>query len=397
MKRRLVYFDNNSTTRVNKIVAEEVYKYMRKLYGNPSCAHDLGMLSDIALMKSRNIISEFLNVTPDSIYFCSGATEANNLIIKGFLMPYLLEKKNVHAITSKIEHPSVLNCFEELKKYFENLQVDYIDVDEDGRVVLDDFKKAIRSETMFVSIMAANNETGILQPIEIISEICKRNSIVFHTDATQLFGKYPELLIKRIVHNIDMISMSGHKIHGPKGVGAFYLSNEFPGGLFNLMSGGGQQNNVRSGTENVPGIVGLGKAVEIIKTYKDPQYELLQDYRDLLRKNITSICRENNIDIVLNTTGQSLVNTLNFSIPKSLEKKLTLVEFFNKKGICLTAGSACSSKKPVESYVLKSMRRSTEEASSSVRISLSHYNTFDEIQYFLKIFRSYITYLKKGK
>jgi len=393
MRKKYIYFDNNSTTRVDKDVAKEVYRYMRQCYGNASCAHNLGMLSDVALQKAREIISDFLHVKSNEIYFSSGATESNNILIKGFLIPFLISGKVVHAITSEIEHPSVLQCFQELKKYFENLYISYIKVDKNGRVDIDEFREAVIPETVFASIMAANNETGNLQPIESISEICKRNSIVFHTDATQLFGKYPEEFITNNIKNIDMISLSGHKINAPKGVGAFYLK-ETIGELFTFMSGGGQEKGVRSGTENIPGIVGLGKAIALLKKQSPLYYESILSKKNLLNKEIVSICHSNDIDIIVNTNQLSLVNTLNFSIPESLNKELTSVEYFNNKGILLTGGSACAAKKPVESYVLRAMGRTSQESSSAIRISLGKYNTSKEINYFLEVFESYILSLK---
>lgn len=390
MKSKSVYFDHNSTTKVDKKVYTEMYPYFRQKYGNASCAHNMGMISEVALQKARLQIANLLNSeNPERIYFTSGATESNNLVLKGILIPKLTTGRFIHVITSIIEHPSILNCLRELKKYFSNLDITYINVDTNGILDLNQFKTSISMDTSLVTIMTVNNETGSIQPIYEISSICKESSIPFHTDATQYFGKDNAKFISD--GTIDLISLSSHKIYGPKGIGALYLNT--PLDFFKLISGGGQENNIRSGTENIPGIVGFGKAAELIKSFDNEYYNALKYKRDFLKNKIRNICQQNKIEIIFNTYEQSIVNTLNFSIPKSLNKNITSVEFFNKHKIFLTAGSACSSGKPVPSYVLKAMGRNDQEASSSIRISLGKYNTFDHVNYFIDIFRKYINYL----
>ena len=250
-----MYLDNSATTQVSEEVLNEMKPYFRKEFGNPSTLYSIGRSSKNALDQSRQKVADAINANPDEIIFTSGGSESDNLAIKG--LAFKLRKKGNHIITSNIEHPAVKNTL----KFLENLDynVSYLPVDENGIIKIEDLKNAITDDTILITIMHANNEIGTIQPIEEIGKIARENNIIFHTDAVQSFGKI-DVDVEKL--NVDLLSLSSHKINGPKGVGALYIKKGIR--LEPLIHGGGQEKGIRSGTENVPGIVGFAKACEIV-------------------------------------------------------------------------------------------------------------------------------------
>ena len=354
------YFDNGATTRVDPLVVKAMTPYFTEHYGNPSSLHSEGQKAKEAVEKARKVIANALGAKPTEIIFTSGGTESDNLAIKGVAQG--------HIITSKIEHPAVLRTCE-------SLDTTYIDVDSDGLIRLDDLKRAIRKDTVLVSIMHANNEVGTVQPIKEIHSICKKHNILFHTDAVQSFTKEP-LSAK----DADMISLSAHKIHGPKGVGALYVREGIK--LQSLLKGGKHEQGLRAGTENVPGIVGFAKAVELTKK---PSKAI----RDYIIKELLKIkgSRLNGHPI------KRLCNNINISFDKVEGESILL--HLNAKGISVSTGSACSSKSLKPSHVLTAMGLRPEQSHGTVRITTSKYTTKTEAEYLVKNLKEIIKNLRE--
>ncbi len=342
--------------------------YLKKNYGNPASLHSYGVDASNAVDSSRYNISKIINAKQDEIIFTSGGTESDNLAIKG--ISYLnLEKrktKNYNIITSSIEHSAVLESCKYLKKLGFNIK--FLPVDRYGLIKISDLEKSISEDTFLISIMYGNNEIGTIEPIEDIGKIAKKYDIIFHTDAVQALGKIP-IDVKKL--NIDLLSLSSHKIYGPKGVGALYINNNVE--LIPIIHGGGHEKNIRSGTLNVPGIVGLGKACELLHKRMSKDINHIKKLRDKLIKNILEI--ENT-----NLNGhpiKRLINNTNFRF-NNIEGESILM-MLDEKGISTSTGSACSSNKPYSSYVLKEIGLNENQARSSLRLSLGRENTEDDI------------------
>ncbi len=370
--KREIYFDNSATTRLRDDIIDIIIQLYTEAYGNPSSLHKKGIQAEKKVNTAREIISKIINGTSSEIIFTSGGTEANNLAIKGIAQRY--KRRGMHLITSKIEHPSVLNAFKFLEQ--EGFNVSYIDVDNKGVILLEDLNKKITSETILVSIMMVNNEVGSIQPMEQISKICAEygHEIIFHVDGVQALGKIPIDVEKM---GIDLLTISGHKLHGPKGSGALYLRNGLE--LLPLLDGGGQEHGLRSGTENVPAIAGLGKAVEIASA------EI-----DYFNENITKLKK-----LLINRILQEIPDTyLNgpdvdscFSVPHIANisfsgiKGEILVHAMEEHGVYMSTGSACSSRRSHKSHVLNAMGCDTERIESSVRFSFSILNSVEEVNF----------------
>jgi cysteine desulfurase len=369
MVKNIIYFDNAAATQVDTQVLREMLPYFSKEYGNASSNHFFGKEARFAVEKARDIIAKKLNADAEEIIFTSGGTESNNLALKGLFFNKENQRlgKN-HIITTKIEHDCILNTCSWLEK--QGAKITYLEVNKEGLVNPRDIEKAITQNTLVVSIIQGNNEIGTLQNIETIGKICKQKRVYFHIDACQSFTKTP-IDIKK--HNLDLVTINSHKIHGPKGVGALFVKDGTK--ISALLHGGGHEHGLRSGTENVSGIVGFGKAVEISKVQDTKRIQKLRDYfiKQLLKIEKTKIngslkCR--------------LVNNINLSF-SDIEGE-AISSHLENFGIVISTGSACASHTLKKSHVLKAIGCNDLEINSSIRISLSKYNTLGEINYFIK-------------
>ena len=362
-----VYLDNSSTTRAYRACAEAVADVMYNSYGNPSSMHRKGIEAEKLVKTAREQISETLKVAPGEIYFTSGGTESDNLAIMGVCSA----NRGKHILSTTIEHPAVLNTLRHLegKGYI----IELIPVLKDGTVDLEKLSRMIRKDTALVTVMYVNNEIGTVEPVEKIGKIIKsRNpNTVFHVDAVQAYGKIPFTAAST---GADLISISGHKIHGPKGIGALYVKNKTK--LAPIIFGGGQQNNLRPGTENVPGIVGLGIAAQKSCESVEKNAEKMRRLRDRLRDGIA----EKIDDLAINTASENTApHILNISFANV--KSEVLLHSLESEGIYVSSGSACSSHKKGPSYVLTAIGVDKKMIDGSIRFSLSEFNTEEEIDY----------------
>ncbi len=362
-----VYLDNAATTALSKEVLNEMMPYLTEIYGNPSSIHGFGQAAKNAIDTARNRVANALGAQPNEIIFTSGGTEADNMAIVG--VAHKLQKKGKHIITSAVEHHAVLHTCEKLEK--EGYSVTYLPVDEYGMVTPEQVEKAITDETILVTIMYANNEVGTIMPISEIGAVCKKKGVLFHTDAVQAVG---HININVVEQNIDMLSLSAHKLHGPKGVGALYVRKGI--NLPSLLHGGAQEFKRRAGTENVAGIVGLGKAIELAVASIDETDKKLTALRDKLIDGILTRIPE----VKLNGhPTKRLPNNVNVSI-KYIEGESILL-LMDMNGIAASSGSACTSGSLDPSHVLLAMGLPHEIAHGSVRLTLSQYTTEEEIDY----------------
>ncbi len=362
-----VYMDNAATTQTKQEVINEMIKYFNEMYGNPSSIYDLGRTSKRAINKARTSVAKFINADEDEIYFTSGGTESDNWALKG--VANANKSKGNHIITSKIEHHAILHTCEYLEK--QGYEVTYLDVDENGVVNIEQLKESIKDNTILITIMFANNEIGTIQPIKEIGKIAKEKGILFHTDAVQAVGGL-RIDVKDL--NIDLLSMSAHKINGPKGIGALYVKKGTK--LDNFMHGGAQESKKRAGTESVQNIVGFGKAVEILEENFDEHIEKITKLRDRLIKGI----KDNIADIKLNGHPVNrLANNVNFSFNYIEGESLLL--YLDMEGISASSGSACTSGSLDPSHVLMAIGLKHEIAHGSLRLTLSDSNTEEEVDY----------------
>jgi len=378
MKR--IYFDHSATTAVDEEVAKLMFEYMTEKFGNPSSIHSFGREVRKAVDEARENVAALIGANANEIFFTSGGTEADNLALKG--VAYANRKKGNHIITTSIEHHAILHTCQYLEK--QGFTVTYLPVDENAQVRIEDVKNAITDKTILISIMFANNEVGTIQPIKEIGQIAKEKGIYFHTDAVQVVGHYP-INVKEL--NIDLLTMAGHKFHGPKGVGALYVRRGVR--IEAVQQGGGQERSLRAGTENVPGIVGLGKAAEIAKRGMDKEIAHISFLRDKLIKGI----QEKIPHIKLNGHPTlRMPGNVNFSF-LYIEGESLLLNL-DLKGIAASSGSACTSGSLDPSHVLLAMGLSHEVAHGSLRISLGRGNTEEEIDYCLTVLPEIIERLR---
>lgn len=366
--------DYAATTPVDKEVLTEMLPYFDKIYGNASSIHTFGRDAFDAVEKAREQVAELINAKPDEIIFTSGGSESDNMAIKGIASKNKEKGKSDknHIITCAIEHSAVLKTC----KYLEELgfNVDYLPVDKYGLIDINELKKSISKDTFLITIMYANNEIGTIEPIEQIGKIAKENNILFHTDAVQAVGKVPIDVNKQ---NIDLLSISSHKIYGPKGVGALYIKKGVS--IDPLIHGGGHEKGLRSGTYNTPGIVGLGKACELGKKRMEKDVSHMTKIRDLLIKNILKI-EESYLN---GHPTERLCNNAHFRFTAIEGESLNLM--LDDRGIAGSTGSACSSKKLQASHVLLGIGLKPEEAHGSLRLSLGRMTTKEEIEYVSEI------------
>ncbi|MGC8942844.1 MAG: cysteine desulfurase family protein [Caldisericia bacterium] len=361
-----IYLDNATTTRVDDEVIKEMEIYFKEIYGVPSSifSHKDGLIAKEAIEKVRNLISQKLNKKGGEIIFTSGGTESNNLIIKG--VAYKLQEKGKHLITSPIEHLSVLNVMKNLER--EGFEISYVPVDEYGFVNLNELKKLIRKDTILISIQHVNQEVGTVQNIEEIGKIAKDNGILFHTDSSLGFP-YFDIDLEKI--NIDFITITPHKFYGPKGVGAIYVRDLNK--IKPILNGGYNEFNLRPGTENVPSIMGFGKAIEIFNKEDVKKIENLKRY--LLNRIVKEI-EDIRINSPIENSHPGILNITFFYIEGE-----SIVLRMDMLGVSLITGSACFSKSLEASHVLLAMGLSHEVAHGSIRFSLSKYNAKDEMDY----------------
>ena len=362
-----IYLDNNATTKTDEEVVRAMIPYLSENYGNPSAIYKIGRENKKAIEDSREKVAKILNCEPNEIYFTSGGSESDNTAIRGIAYSY--KNKGNHIITSKIEHPAVLETCKQLEN--EGFEVTYISVNEKGIINLEELKNTIKQTTTLITIMFANNEIGTIQEIEEIGKIAKENNIIFHTDAVQAVGNI-KIDVKKL--NIDSLSLSAHKFYGPKGIGALYLKK---GIQFNkFINGGHQERNKRAGTENIAGIVGLAKAIELayenLEEHNKKIKELRDYYVEQVKQKIPYI--KINGDMEKRLPGNSNIS-FRFIEGEGLLLNLDL------KGIYASSGSACTSGSLDPSHVLLAIGLPHEIAHGSLRISIGKYNTKEEIDY----------------
>ena len=378
-----IYLDNSATTRVIKPVADRVAEMMLTEYGNPSSMHLLGVKAERVLREARETIASTLRVNEKEIFFTSGGTESDNLAILG--VAEANKRKGRHIITTKIEHAAILQCMKYLES--QDYEVTYLSTDSEGVISLDELKAAMREDTILVSIMAVNNEIGAVEPIEEAGKLIKEINpdTYFHVDAVQAYGKI-RLAPKRM--KIDLLSVSGHKIHGPKGVGFLYISDKVK--IRPQILGGGQQKGMRSGTDNVPGIAGLAVAAkETIDSMEDNVAKMYE-----LRKSFTeSLSEIENVRINGPENGVGAPHIVSLSV-KGVRAEV-LLHALEEKGIYVSAGSACSSNKPAVSETLKSIGLDKDLLGSTIRFSFSSFTTKEELDETVKALRELLPVLRK--
>ena len=362
-----IYLDNAATTSLKSEVLEEMMPILKENYGNPSSIYSIGRNARKEVEKSRQTVAEILGANPSEIFFTSGGTESDNWAIRGVAFAQLRKGKN-HIITSKIEHHAVLHTVKELEK--EGFEATYLDVDKNGFVNPEDVKAAITEKTALVTVMYANNEIGTIQKISEIGKVCHEKGVIFHTDAVQAVG-HLEINVKE--QNIDLLSLSGHKFHGPKGVGALYVKKGVR--ILNLMQGGAQESNKRPGTENVAGIVGLAKALEISMKNRQEKNKDLEKKRDFLITELLKIKRSR----LNGDRTQRLPGNVNISFEGIEGESLLLL--LDAAGICASSGSACTSGSLDPSHVLLAIGLVHEVAHGSLRLSLDESTTMEELEY----------------
>jgi len=378
-----IYLDNHSTTPVDPLVFEAMKPYFLEKFGNASSKnHSFGWEADSAVKISRKIIAESINAAPGEIYFTSGATESINLAHFGTAQSYY--SKGKHIITSSIEHSAVLDSLKVLEN--KGFEITYLDVDKDGNIDLEKFEKTIKDNTILVSMMTANNETGIINDIKAIGKICKQKNVLFHTDASQAIGKIPFNVAE---NNADMVSFSAHKIYGPKGIGALYLRNESPKiKLTPQIFGGGHENNLRSGTLNVPAIIGFSKAVQLCSDTMEDDMKKISGLRNKLYNELVNQLDE----IYLNGPLENrLPGNLNLSFRYIKAETLMI----NIREVAVSSGAACSSAALKPSHVLKAMGLPDELSRSSIRFGIGRFNTEEEIDYAVNITAAAVKKLRK--
>ena len=378
--KRFVYADNAATTNIDKRVLEEMMPYLTEHYGNASSIYSVGRDAKRALETAREKVAAALNAKPQEIYFTAGGSEADNWAIKG-LMDVLKAKGKKHIITTNFEHHAVLHTCQYLEK--QGFEVTYLPVDTQGYVTAAQVADAIREDTGLVTIMYANNEIGTIQPIGEIGAVCREKKVVFHTDAVQAVGNVP---IDVAAQNIDMLSLSGHKIHGPKGVGVLYVRSGIR--LENLLHGGAQERAKRAGTENLAGVVGLGKAIELACQNIEEKQKKVSELRDYLIENALKIPFSR-----LNGGKNRLCGNVNLSFEAIEGEALLLMLDLN--GICASSGSACTSGSLDPSHVLLAIGLPHEIAHGSLRISINENTTKEDVDYILEVLPGVVERLRE--
>ena len=380
----MIYFDNAATTRAADEVAERVRYMLLENFGNPSAQSMMGVRAENELNDARKIMAKSINALPEEIYFTSGGTEDDNWAIFGTAEGY--KRSGKHIITTSIEHPAVAEPMERLRQ--KGWEVTVLDVDKNGYIDLDALRDSIREDTVLVSIILVNNEVGTIQDASAVGKLIKEKNpnTLFHVDAVQAFGKYP-IDVRKM--GIDMLSMSGHKIHGPKGVGFFYMKKGLK--VRPIIYGGGQERGQRSATENTPGIVGLAKAVELAMENMDASHEKVMEVKRTLAEGILRDIPKTHIN------GPSIEEASPYVLNVSFNglRSEVLLHALEEKEIYVSAGSACSSKKKGGSHVLRSLGLSEERIEGAIRFSFCRYNTVEEALFCLEVLKEKTAFLRK--
>jgi cysteine desulfurase len=366
---RSIYFDYNATTPLDAEVRAAMLPFMDGIYGNPSSVHHIGQQARAAIDAARDRVAAVFVAKPSEIIFTSGGTESNNLAIFGAARLRAATGKGRHLITSNIEHHSVLHCFQYLEKH-ENFRVTYLPVNADGIVNPDDVAKSVTPETILVSVMAANNETGALQPVSEMGKICRERNVLFHCDAAQAMGKEPFENIARF--EADLVTVCAHKFHGPKGAGVLYIRS--PLLPHPILFGGGHENERRAGTENVPAIIGMTEAIERFVPTPVFQNEKL---RPMTEKLAAAACAIPGVKI--QSPNQRISNTISFTVEGC--DSIALMAGLDLEGVCASSGSACSAGSLEPSHVLTAMGAPRALANSFVRFSVGRNSTDEEVKY----------------
>lgn len=380
----MIYFDNAATTRAADEVAERVRYMLLENFGNPSAQSMMGVRAENELNDARKIMAKSINALPEEIYFTSGGTEDDNWAIFGTAEGY--KRSGKHIITTSIEHPAVAEPMERLRQ--KGWEVTVLDVDKNGYIDLDALRDSIRDDTVLVSTILINNEVGTIQDVVSIGRIIKErnHNTLFHVDAVQAFGKYP-IDVRKM--GIDMLSMSGHKIHGPKGVGFFYMKKGLK--VRPIIYGGGQERGQRSATENTPGIAGLAKAVELAMENMNASHEKVMEVKRTLAEGILRDIPKTHIN------GPSIEEASPYVLNVSFNglRSEVLLHALEEKEVYVSAGSACSSKKKGGSHVLRSLGLSEERIEGAIRFSFCRYNTVEEALFCLEVLKEKTAFLRK--
>lgn len=376
MNNRLVYMDNAATTMMFPEVLESMLPWFKMECGNPSSTYECAAASKSAIHETRKIIAKTLQANENEIYFTSGGSESDNWAIKGIAEAY--SWKGNHIITSKIEHHAVLNTCKYLEE--KGFNITYLDVNSEGRVDINQLREAINSKTILISIMTANNEIGTIEPIEDIGKIAKEKGVLFHTDAVQAYG-HMNIDVKKM--NIDLLSASGHKIGGPKGIGFLFVRNEL--NICSLIHGGKQEYGKRAGTENVPAIIGLGKASEIVYHNLKNTSDMEKEIRDYL---INKVLNDIPFVTINGSLKYRLTNNANFTF--RFVNGDALVTLLGKKGICVSTASACTAGEIKPSHVLLAIGRTRDSIEGTIRITINGLTTKRDVDYVVDNMKSII-------
>lgn len=377
-----VYFDNSATTKPYDEVIEAVSKGMKEYFGNPSSLHKIGMNCEKRLNEAREYFASTIKCNKEEIYFTSGGSEGNNLILKGLLKP------GHHFITTAFEHHSIISTCKQLEE--KGVKVTYLDVDSEGRISLEDLEEAITKDTVLVSIMQVNNEIGVIQDIEAIGKLIKERSsrAKFHVDAVQGYGKLPIDVNKS---NVDFLTVASHKIHGPKGVGFIYIKKGII--LNSLISGGSQEKGIRAGTENLPGIIGFEKAAQMTFEEMESRYDKVLELKKYFVERLNEI-KDIRINGEIDDFSPYILNVSFLGVRAEV-----LLHLLEEQNIYVATGSACTSKSSAAhgSYVIKSLGLSNKEVESAIRFSFSYENTKEEVDYTIDVLKKSLMFLRRVK
>ena len=377
-----VYFDNSATTKPYDEVIEAVSKGMKEYFGNPSSLHKIGMNCEKRLNEAREYFASTIKCNKEEIYFTSGGSEGNNLILKGLLKP------GHHFITTAFEHHSIISTCKQLEE--KGVKVTYLDVDSEGRISLEDLEEAIKKDTVLVSIMQVNNEIGVIQDIEAIGKLIKERSsrAKFHVDAVQGYGKLPIDVNKS---NVDFLTVVSHKIHGPKGVGFIYIKKGII--LNSLISGGSQEKGIRAGTENLPGIIGFEKAAQMTFEEMESRYDKVLELKKYFVERLNEI-KDIRINGEIDGFSPYILNVSFLGVRAEV-----LLHLLEEQNIYVATGSACTSKSSAAhgSYVIKSLGLSNKEVESAIRFSFSYENTKEEVDYTIDVLKKSLMFLRRVK
>ena len=377
-----VYFDNSATTKPYDEVIEAVSKGMKEYFGNPSSLHKIGMNCEKRLNEAREYFASTIKCNKEEIYFTSGGSEGNNLILKGLLKP------GHHFITTAFEHHSIISTCKQLEE--KGVKVTYLDVDSEGRISLEDLEEAITKDTVLVSIMQVNNEIGVIQDIEAIGKLIKERSsrAKFHVDAVQGYGKLPIDVNKS---NVDFLTVASHKIHGPKGVGFIYIKKGII--LNSLISGGSQEKGIRAGTENLPGIIGFEKAAQMTFEEMESRYDTVLELKKYFVERLNEI-KDIRVNGEIDGFSPYILNVSFLGVRAEV-----LLHLLEEQNIYVATGSACTSKSSAAhgSYVIKSLGLSNKEVESAIRFSFSYENTKEEVDYTIDVLKKSLMFLRRVK